>query len=79
MKILIEIKILLTRSLNYISLLNTGMLLYLTLEKKHLGLNIWLTYILLILGALAIGAVEVYVFKGMSRDVQRSYELSPPY
>lgn len=82
---MIGVKIMLNRSLGYLSLMNAGMIFFLTLSKlKELGLiNFSFTKLLIplyLLGLVCmafIGYLEMYVFKGYREELHRSQKLVP--
>jgi hypothetical protein len=83
----IQGKVYLTRTTTYISLINSGMILFLTLGRlKDAGIvNVDLSHLffpLLIVGYLIlffIGWFEVRVFKGMQIELRQRFELNPAF
>lgn len=85
-KTLLRIKIYFTRTANYVSLINTGMIAFLFADKlNELGvLNVDLdTYFVLIffcwcLLLIFIGWVEVTFIKGLQDEASQGFYLNPP-
>jgi len=82
----INLKIYYSRSIGYVSLINSGMILFLTVTKlKEMGIINWSigqsffwVYIFGVVGLVLIGWIEVKYFKGMNIESKRNFELTPP-
>jgi len=83
----IEFRIYYSRSIGYVSLINSGMILFLTLAKlKEVGIIKWditdsflLVYVVGFIGLLLFGWLEIKVFKGFQKESDRNFALTPSF
>jgi hypothetical protein len=83
----IEAKIYLTRSISYVTIINAGMILFLTLsDLKTKGIISWDVskyfipiFIISFIGALIVGYMDVNIIKGFSQENKRSLENNPAW
>jgi len=81
------VKLCIGRSTSYISLINSGMLLFLVLSKlKDRGLieaDLELYFVPIIItglvGMFLFGYVEMYKFKAVRKEMEYAFQLSPPW
>lgn len=84
---IIAAKIMINRSLGYVSLVNAGMVLFLTLTKlRELGyINFDLSdnFFFIYFGGVAVliimGYVEIRLVKGLSEESRRNFEQNPMF
>lgn len=87
---IVEIKILIGRSTGYLTILNAGMLAFVFIEsfKEYISrfgwyLPEWISPPFIFFASLFAcvlgGAIEVYWMKGITRESQRGFELTPYY
>ena len=83
---IIEIKVMMNRTLSYINLLNSGLIIFLAVSKlKDMGyINIDLTsfliplYIISVIMLLSMGYLESKILGGYQRENQRQFDFNPP-
>lgn len=83
---IIEMKVLMGRTISYLSILNSGMILFLMLSKlKELGYisfdltNTFFIYFAGILILLFLGWLDVKILKGMQSEQARVMSLNPAW
>ena len=76
-----------SRTVTYLAIVNSGMILFLALSKlKELGYINWeidkyftIIFIIGLVGLFILGWMDIKLFKGIQRENTIAFELSPPF